>query len=97
MQREIVVMQAEPTPKAKKHIAARVAAGKCLCCENPALKRGLCYQCYYKWRNARNTLGTAAKKAAFDSKLIRLGKLLHQQAVRAFKACNVFASAAEEL
>lgn len=95
---EIVVMQSEPTPKAKKHILAKVQSGKCLCCDKPALKRGLCYQCYYVWRNTRRALPTAAKRAAYDSKLIRIGRLLAAQAVRAFKSKgSVFSKAAEEV
>jgi hypothetical protein len=92
--REIVVMAAEAIGKAKKRVEDRVSAGKCLCCENQALKRGLCHQCYYKWRTVRSSLGSAAKQAAFDSKLIRMGKLLHPQAVRDIKSGNVFAEVA---
>lgn len=94
---EIVVMQAQPTPKAKKHIQAKVEAGKCLCCARPSLKRGLCYQCYYLWRTTRNGLGSAAKRATFDSKLIRIGRLLAPQAVRGYKSRNVFSQAAEDV
>lgn len=94
---EIVVMAAEPTPKAKKHIAAKVKSGKCLCCDKPALKRGLCHQCYYLWRTTRRGLGSAAKRAAYDSKLIRIGRLLAAQAVRAFKSESVFSKAADEV
>ena len=94
--REIVVMAAEAVGKAKKLVQERVSAGKCLCCSNPALKRGLCYQCYYKWRVARATLGNATAQAAFDAKLIRIGKLLHPQAVRGLKIENVFAALASK-
>ena len=92
--REIVVMAAEAIGKFKKKVQERVSSGKCLCCEKPALKRGLCYQCYYKWRTVRVTLGSASKQASFDAKLIRIGKLLHPQAVRDIKSRNIFAEVA---
>lgn len=94
---EIVVMNAEPTPKAIKHIQAKVAKSECLCCSNIALKRGLCHQCYYKWRTIRAKLSSASKRAAYDSRLIRLGRLLVEQGVRRFKKTSVFSSVADEL
>lgn len=94
---EIVVMSALPTPKARKHILQRVAVSQCLCCPNPMLKRGLCYQCYYKWRIRRMGLPGATKKAAYDSKLIRCGRLLSQQSIREFKNQSVFDDVASEV
>jgi hypothetical protein len=94
---EIIVMAAQPTPKAKRHIQDRVEKEQCLCCEKKSLKRGLCYQCYYKWRTTRNSLPSATKRAAFDSKLIRTGKLLRAQAVREYKTEDVFSKAASEV
>lgn len=90
-------MSAEPNSKAKKHIAECVSAGKCLCCEERALKRGLCHKCYYKWNLNRSKLTSDAKRAEYDSKLIRIGKLLHPQAVRAYKAKDAFSSIADEV
>jgi hypothetical protein len=94
---EIVVMQANPTPKARKHIQVKVDKKQCLCCEKPSLKRGLCYQCYYDWSKTRKSLGSATKRAAFDAKLIRAGKLLKEQAIREFKNKSVFDVAAAEI
>lgn len=90
-------MSAEATPKAKKHVQECVEAGRCLCCENKSLKRGLCYQCYYKWRTAWKSLGSATRRAEFDSKLIRRGQLLAQQEVRSWKKKNAFSTAASEV
>lgn len=95
--REILIMAAEPSAKAKQHISLRVKAGQCLCCESKALKRGLCSRCYYKWRTERSRLTTNALRAAFDSKLIRIGKLLIPQDARKFKASDVFSSVASEV
>lgn len=94
---EIVVMSANPTPKAKKHVSARVAKGLCLCCESPSLKRGLCYRCYYAWITCRKKLPNATKRAAYDSRLIRCGKLLASQAIRAIRDRSVFGQASKEV
>lgn len=97
MIREIFIMSAEPNSKARKHITECVAASKCLCCEEKALKRGLCHRCYYKWDQNRKKLGSDAKRAEYDAKLIRIGMLLHPQAVRGYKAKNAFSSIADEV
>lgn len=94
---EIIVMAANPTPKAGKHIAARVAAGQCLCCDKPLLKRGLCHRCYYAWMVNRRKLDSATKRAAYDARLIRAGKLLAPQAVRAIKDQTVFGQASRDI
>lgn len=96
MLNEIIVMSAIPTPKAKRHIEERVRKDQCLCCEKKSLKRGLCYLCYYQWRSMRNGLPNATKRAAYDAKLIRTGRLLKSQAVREIKARNEFTKAAQE-
>jgi len=90
-------MQAHPTTKARKHIQERVDKKQCLCCPKPSLKRGLCHQCYYVWRKERQTLPDAAKKAAYDAKLIRMGRLLKGWAVCDYKSKSVFAAAAAEI
>lgn len=94
---EIIVMAASPSPKAQKHIAERVSKKQCLCCDKPLLKRGLCYQCYYKWRTARQALSSMTKRAAYDAKLIRIGKLLAAQDIRQFKDSSVFSQASKEV
>lgn len=95
----LIAMDVTPTPKAKKHIQEKVSAGKCLCCDKPLLKRGLCYQCYYKWRRVRSELQTKTKQAEFDAKLIRIGRLLGTQDVRNYKEdrSSVFESTAKGL
>jgi len=97
MYEEIIVMAANPTPKATKHIAERVGKGQCLCCDKKALKRGLCYQCYYSWMTNRKKLANATKRAAYDAKLIRAGKLLAAQAVRALRDHSIFNQASKEV
>lgn len=94
---EIVVMSATPTPKASRHVAERVTKGQCVCCERPQLKRGLCHKCYYAWMVNRRKLDSAAKRASYDAKLIRMGKLLAPQAVRAIRDRSVFGRTSREV
>ena len=94
---EIFFMAINIGAKAKRYVEERVKAGKCLCCENPALKRGLCHQCYYKWRSLRLAIGSQAKRASYDARLIRAGKLLAPQAVREIRASSPFSQAAAEV
>jgi hypothetical protein len=94
---EIIVMATQVSGKTKTLVIERVKAGKCLCCDNPSLKRGLCHQCYYKWRTFRASIGSAAKRGGYDARLIRSGKLLEPQAVRAMKTNSVFSKVASEM
>lgn len=97
MLEEIIVMSAIPSSKASKHIAERVSKKQCLCCDKPLLKRGLCHQCYYKWMTNRRKLPSAVKRASYDAKLIRCGKLLAAQAVREVRDRSVFGQASKEV
>lgn len=95
---DLLDMIAEPTNKALKHIEAKMARSECLCCTNPQLKRGLCYQCYYAWRTERSALPSKAARLKYDANLIRKGFLLAAQAVRRFgkKAKSVFTREAQK-
>jgi hypothetical protein len=94
---EIVVMDAKPTPKAAKHVAECVAKNECVCgCGKPILKRGLAANCYYAWRQGRAKQATKKDKAVYDAKLIRMGRLLCEQAIRSLKRKTVFDRVAEE-
>jgi len=97
MLEQMIVMPASPTPKARKRIAERVNASRCLCCERQPLKRGLCHRCYYKWRTTRQALASAEKRAAYDALLITSGRLLHSQAVRSLRSQTVFDQVAAEV
>jgi hypothetical protein len=95
---KIVVMDAKPTPKAKKWILRCVALNVCVCgCGKPQLKRGLAQNCYYAWYAQREALGTAEKQAAYDARLIRGGKLLAPGSARQLRRSDVFAKAAAEV
>jgi hypothetical protein len=94
---EIVVMSATPTPKAARHVAERVSKGQCLCCDEPAIKRGLGQSCYYAWMANRRKLNTPTKRAAYDAKLIRIGRLLAPQAVRSIRDRSVFGRTSSEV
>jgi hypothetical protein len=100
--RELVVMDANPTPKARKWIATCVAEKTCVCgCGQVEttlpFKRGLAPSCYYEWRTTRAALGNETKRVAFDCSLIRRGKLLIAQASRKLKSESVFTKAAAEV
>lgn len=98
---EIVTVDAKPTAKALDHIRARLAKGECIGCKaNPgkAKRRGLCDPCYEAWRSARIRLATPRLQAAFDARLIRMGRLLMAQGVRVFNGVrSVFQELAEEV
>lgn len=90
-------METELTDKVRQQVQACVEQGKCLCCDRPALKRGLCHQCYYQWRSRREGLGTDEERARYDESLTQKGKLLVPQAVRALRSSSVFDDTAREV
>lgn len=47
-------------PKHRKRVSAKETAGQCLCCEEPAERRGLCHR--HHWRFRMELLGTTASK-----------------------------------
>lgn len=95
---EIIVMDAKPSAKAMTHIMACVKENKCLCgCGKPMLKLGLAQNCYYRWRSLRMKLATKAKRAAYDAKLIRIGRLLPGSMIVQLRRRSVFDSVASEI
>ncbi len=94
---EVIVIDARPSSKAARHIADCVAKNECICgCGRPILKRGLAANCYYAWRRARARLRTTKDQAAFDARLIRIGRLLAEQCIRSLRRKTVFDRVAEE-
>jgi hypothetical protein len=95
---KIVVMDAKPGRKAANWVLKCVTAGVCVCgCGAKQFKRGLAQNCYYAWRSTRERLGSAEKQAAYDSKLIRGGRLLVAGGAHQLKRQTVFSQAAAEV
>lgn len=96
----IVVIDAERTKAAEKHVKERLANGECIACkataEDPVRKhkkRGLCDRCHARWLRNRARLSNRQKRASYDALLIREGQLLHEHEISALTANDVFANA----
>lgn len=85
-QQVVVVMDAQPGPKAIRRIEEYARQNKCLCgCGRPMWRRGLSRVCYYDWENDLAQLPDEAARATYNAKLIRTGRLLVQWWIRKFK------------
>ena len=51
-ERSVIVMEVRLSAKVKKHVDSRLEAGKCLHCDQPAERRGLCWCHYGRFRTA---------------------------------------------
>lgn len=87
---EMLLVDAKPTPRAKRHIAARVASGQCLCCDRQAKRRGLCDHCYYEFNKLMREIPTRSGRVEFVSRLVRDGKVLVSYEVGRLKRRSVF-------
>lgn len=92
----IMVLDLSASSKVKKLVSERVNAGLCLGettegkpCECKARTRGLCEKCHYRWRMARLRMNES-NAAVYDSKLIRLGRLLSVNGAKQYKNKSVF-------
>lgn len=96
---EVFYMAASPTPRARKHVAECVAKRVCLCgCGLPSKKRGLSEKCYNAFVYLKRKLGSKQKEAAYETNLIRSGRLLPSHAICSMtKKESVFSRAAEEV
>lgn len=71
----IMSADVEPSPKYRKRVAERDAAGLCLKCDSPSARRGLCNSCYHRFRMDR--LETPKnKRLMFEHGLVRKGELM---------------------
>ena len=84
-----MVSDAKPTKRIAAEVQARVASGKCLCCDKTGRRRGLCDTCYHSWYMNRMRMD-AQNAAAFDARLIRAGRLLPAGTSRRLRRQNVF-------
>lgn len=78
----IMVLECKAAQKVKMKIADRIRLGVCIGqrpdgseCDGKSRCRGLCTKCERRWRITRLKM-TAQKALAYDSRLIRSGRLL---------------------
>jgi len=93
----VMVLNLQANNKVKKRVGERVNAGLCLgetvsgkqCDCKGRLIRGLCNTCHYRWRMVRMKMNES-DAAIYDSKLIRLGRLLSANGAKQYKNKSVF-------
>ncbi len=92
----IMVLDLRASNKAKSRVSERINSGVCLgenCdgsqCNEPIKARGLCSKCHYKWRAVRMRM-SETNAAVYDSKLIRLGRLLSPHGAKEYKNKSAF-------
>lgn len=92
----VMVLSLSASNKVKKLVGERVNAGLCLGetsegkpCECKARTRGLCEKCHYRWRMVRLRMNES-DAAVYDSKLIRLGRLLSVNGAKHYRNKSVF-------
>ena len=90
---EMLLVDAKPTPKAKRRIEAKLAIGQCLCCERQAKRRGLCDKCYYQFSKCVAAIETRSGRVEFVSRLVRDGKVLVSYEIGRLKRKSVFDAA----
>lgn len=96
---EIFIVDAQPTPKAQKHIDECMGQGVCLCgCGRPAKRRGLADPCYYTFNRAFNSMPPKQAKK-YEASLMRRGLILANGLARRIKRRleSVFVKAADEI
>jgi hypothetical protein len=70
-------------------VTERVRSGKCLLCDKPAVRRGLCMNHYMIFRRRRNLKG-GTDGAVFEESCIREGKILAVNEMRKLKSDDPF-------
>jgi hypothetical protein len=87
----IMVLDLRTPAKVTKKVNECVKNGQCLACSEKrnGLRRGLCTKCYTQWKTERTKMSDR-QALLFDSRLIRIGKLLAVQTVRKIKSLNIF-------
>jgi hypothetical protein len=96
----LIMALSKPNFRVKKRVEAKATAGDCLGvefdeqgkernCSCKAKKRGLCIRCYTKFYN-RSIRMSPEKAVAYESKLLRLGRLLKRQETRKYKRQDVY-------
>lgn len=83
------VLDVKPGKKVMEHVVARVKAGKCLHCDKPASRRGLCGTHYFAYRRAKAGK-TRAEAIELDTKAIQAGKILPDGMTRQIRSPNPF-------
>lgn len=95
---EIFVVDAQPTPRARKHIDECVTKGVCLCgCGRKARRRGLADPCYYAFNREMNSMNKK-DAAKYEGTCIRRGLVLARgMFLRIKRRINAFSRLAEEM
>lgn len=90
-----MILSCKLTSKTKARVKERVQAGKCLCCDGTADKRGLCLPHYNSWKYQRRALSKVAQ-IKYDRDLIIRGLLLEAYGSVEYRSGDVFANKAKE-
>ena len=91
----VVVMDVKLSAKVKKQVDDRLGAGKCLQCEKPVYRRGLCSCHYGRYRTA---LQEQPKKARgeLEARMIEKGMIASDRQGHRPNVVNVFRDFAEK-
>lgn len=90
----VIVMEVRLSPRIKKHVAARTAACKCLQCDQPTYRRGLCTSHYSQFRTALQEL-PKKERQVLECKLIEKGEVAEDRQGQRLHSVNVFRQLAE--
>jgi len=92
----IMVLRAGRTRRKQSRVEERVRTDKCLGstrdgleCDKPAMRRGLCENCYRAWMSSVKGMNPE-QRAAVESRLISAGALLGDREVLRIKNRSVF-------
>lgn len=90
-----ILGMAEPSERAKRKIAARIAANKCLIdgCEDAPDLRGCCDKHYRQFNRELNAIHNDRDRVDFEAECIRKGLILANQEIRSFRTPSPFAEA----
>lgn len=90
----VVVMDVKLSTKVKKQVESRLESGKCLQCDSPIHRRGLCTCHYGRYRAA---LQEQPKKVRgeLEARMIEKGMVAHERQGHRPNVVNVFRDFAE--
>ena len=86
-----MILSCKLTSKTKARVKERVQAGKCLCCDGVAVKRGLCLSHYNSWKYQRRPLSKVSQ-IKYDRDLIIKGQLLEAYGAGEYRNANTLCS-----
>ena len=83
------VLDVQPPRKVAEKIKGRIQAGKCLLCDKPATRRGLCVEHYFAFRRALVGL-SKGEVEKLKNRSVLAGKILPANYARKVKRPNPF-------